>query len=289
MIEVEERYRLDVREVSGLGWRRHPRRGVPELLAVSDAQDTLVRARRRGGRLEVTRREVRGLPRHLRSRHRVEWEAVAGDAAGRVLVVHEAGSGLLVLAPDLSFEQEVALRHDWRADAHHGPESLVLLRSGHVLTAKQEDPVVLVELAPAGSRAAGFGPDRLLGPDEAFAVPEHRAELHQVGVWRLPATAGLASINDLAVDDAGRVLALSSRSRRVARLEAGGPDDAQVRVTASWTLDVGRLLGTEDRRARAEGLLVHPALGSFVAVDTEERDAAGLVRVTGPWTAGAGG
>jgi hypothetical protein len=280
-IHVEDDYRLHLPQVSGLGWRSHPRTGLPQLLAVSDEQDAVVTAGFDAGEIHEGLHEVTGLPRALRSERRAEWEAVAGDAAGRVLIVREAGSELIVLAPDLSFERSISLRHDWRSDTHHGLESLLLLRHGHVLSAKQEDPVVLVEFGPRRDRARGFGPEQLLGDDEPFDVPAAGDRLQQLKVWDVrDAGETPASINDLALD--GRhVMAVSSRSRRVARLGHGGPAEDDVRVTGAWDLADDRLA---DADGRVEGLLIHPRLGSFVSMDTDERRTRNLFRVTAPWS-----
>jgi hypothetical protein len=289
-IEVEQAYRVDLREVSGLGWRRDPATGRPDLLAVGDSNGTLVTARFGGAELRPTYTGVRGLPRHLTPHSGVEWEAVAGDAAGRVLIVRESGSGLVVLAPDLTFEVDVALRHDWSSAEHLGLESLLLLRSGHLLCAKQEHPVVLVEFAPKGHRAHGFGPEQLLGLEESFDVPDTGSALRQVAVWELGSDVeGLASINDLAVDGDGKLMAVSSRSERVARLEPAGPGADRVEASASWALAVTQLDRREGPRPRTEGLLIHPQLGSFVSVDTHDQRADNLYRITPPWAPPAAG
>jgi hypothetical protein len=286
-IQVTQKFWLNISEVSGLGWRLHPRTGLPDLLAVSDAEDTLLTAAFDGGGIQGAYNKVSNLPHGLRSERRAEWEAVAGDAAGRVLIVHETGSGLVVLAPDLSFERRVTLKHDWSSSTHYGLESLLLLRHGHLLSAKQENPVVLLEFAPKGERARGFGPDQLLGDHESFDLSNTDRELHQVKVWNLAgATEDPASINDLALDQNRNVMAISSKSRRVVRLEHAGPADDHVGMHAYWDFGIEDLGETEDVHAGAEGLLIHPQLGSFISIDTQKRDIPNLFRVTAPWGQG---
>src|SRR4051812_45193068 len=127
-IQVTQKFWLNISEVSGLGWRLHPRTGLPDLLAVSDAEDTLLTAAFNGGGIQGAYNKVSNLPHGLRSERRAEWEAVAGDAAGRVLIVHETGSGLVVLAPDLSFERRGAVESDWGASGPHRGGAPLLLR-----------------------------------------------------------------------------------------------------------------------------------------------------------------
>lgn len=141
-------WNLGVREVSGLGLRQDPESGVDEVIAVSDRTTTVVRLGpdatgrlrpdRRGHRAAVHQR-VRRLPDDLDgSAGGSQWEGVAGDADGRVIVLCERTSELLVLSPELEFERRIALRHDWERDGRTGLEAMLLLRDGHVLAANSE-------------------------------------------------------------------------------------------------------------------------------------------------------
>ena len=139
----------------------------------------------------------------------------------------------------------------------------------------------------AGDKARGFGPDQLLGDHESFDLSNTDRELHQVKVWNLDgATEDLASINDLALDQNRNVMAISSKSRRVVRLEHAAPADDAVGMHAYWDFATEDLGETGDVHAGAEGLLIHPQLGSFISIDTQKRDIPNLFRVTAPWGQG---
>src|SRR4051794_41835867 len=92
-IQVTQKFWLNISEVSGLGWRLHPRTGLPDLLAVSDAEDTLLTAAFNGGGIQRAYNKGSKLPHGLRAERPAEREAGAGDAGGRGLVGSGAGSG----------------------------------------------------------------------------------------------------------------------------------------------------------------------------------------------------
>jgi hypothetical protein len=95
--------------VSGLGERRDPDTGRTKLLAVSDRTPLVVRvtavaeppfSATAPPELRSSLHEIIGLPPSLAHSQHAEFESVAGDATGRVFIVCESSSQLLVLAAD---------------------------------------------------------------------------------------------------------------------------------------------------------------------------------------------
>lgn len=270
-------FKLPIREASGLGLRHCPPSGVPQLLAIGDEEFSVATATPVNNRFAVDLHPVTGLPDKLKtSKQGSQWEAIDGDGSGRIVILSEAGSLLLMLSPDLSFERSVSLEHQWSFDDDAGLESILLLRHGHVLAAKQRKPLVLIEFAPRGEPARGFKAPQLPGPDEAFELPPGCHTLHAVHSWNV-GDHDLESINDFALGSTGHLLALSSRSRQVARLDY--PSEGHKRVTVREIRDLPRD-ALAAKHARAEGLVVHPTLGAYIAVDTEEEDANNVFDVT---------
>ena len=148
-------WNLGVREVSGLGLRRDPGSGTSELVAVSDRSRYVVRlpvdgtGRLPDGRHAAWQQRVHRLPADLdRPGAGSQWEGVAGDGAGRLVILCERTSELLVVGADFRFERRIALRHEWLDDGRAGLEAVLPLRRGHVLAAKQRDPLRLIEFGP---------------------------------------------------------------------------------------------------------------------------------------------
>jgi hypothetical protein len=276
-VRVRDRYRLPLREVSGLGSRRPPDSDIDELLAIGDDQSAVAVARLSDGTLEIDHRplSVHGLPLHGGPS---QWEAVAGDATGRVLVIREKGSRLLVFSANLSLEADLPLTHPWAGDDRWGLESLLLMQHGHFLSAKQKKPVRLIEFAPRDEAPLGLAADKFLTPDEAFDISADRDQYVSVREWQLDNDDDLASINDLA-HDGRKLLALSATARQVVQLEQS-PERALVAVRRRWSLR-RELRGGAD--ARIEGLLAHPHLGAYVAVDTHAQHAENLLQIVDGW------
>src|SRR5687768_3907020 len=88
-----------------------------------------------------------------------EFEGVAGDTSGRLFVLREGPSVILVLDPEGGIVQTVELRvpddlpelaAEWNdpEKANFRGEGILLLRNGHMLVAKQRKSTWLIELGP---------------------------------------------------------------------------------------------------------------------------------------------
>ena len=144
-----------------------------------------------------------------------------------------------------------------------------MLRGGRLLVVKQRDPVQFIEFGPVSAVAHGFGPETYLRTDERFdSQPGPDADLVVLGSWHHPDSAdGFEGVNDMAVGDDERLYILSSRSRRIGRLERQvHPGERSVRVSDEWKLPEG-LPGGED--GRPEGLALLPGLVPLVSIDTK--------------------
>lgn len=250
-LEIARSAAIPLGEVSGLGVRT--RGGAREYLAVGDREAALVTFDVSDGG------KVRGVARHdlspLFPRGAPQWEAVAGDGAGRVFVLAEAAGTLSVLSPDLSRVEHtitlvvgapgdapelVDLARAWETDENSRGEGVVLLDNGHVLVAKEKSPAAIVELAPPGEAAAGYRPGMAVGADRAFPLPRgERSELVAVHRWLLDreGEAIAEDVSELAVDAEGRLLALTDQGRALLRLEKDfAPRSQRVDVKAAYRL-----------------------------------------------------
>jgi hypothetical protein len=264
-VEILAAWNLGVREISGLGSRRNPGIRCSELLAVSDEMAGIVTGTPvTGGALTLMSHPVQGLPDDLAAPHDgSQWEGIAGDATGRMFVLREESSELLVIHPDFRFQRRVRLRHDWELDRGEGLESLLLLRSGHVLSVRQRRPVTFLEFGPRNSEPLGVSGTTCLHPDDAFQVDPGLRELACVATWTVDEDE-IESINDLALDE-GVLLGISSKSRCVASVGRLHVRRRRTHVVDRWSLPKGIVKG---RDAKGEGLLADARLGTFIGVDS---------------------
>lgn len=267
-IGVESRNTLPIAEASGLGRRRVS--GKTSYLAVSDSSPVLVTfdVGPRGGISAVEKHDLGSLV----GRGAQQWEAVAGDAAGNVFLLAEATDRITVIDSALrsvkhTFEISVPGSHPlgsaWKRDANSRGEGMVLLSNGHVLVAKEKDPVAILELAPAGSEAEGYSADLALG-DRTFPLPRgSTSKLVPVHHWLLKdSQVRLASdVSELAVDVDGRLLLLSDQDRAVVRIERGlRADEDKADIKA-----VFKLPGAVDK---PEGLVLADGI-PIIAIDAK--------------------
>jgi hypothetical protein len=212
------------------------------------------------------------------------FEGVACDGAGRVLLLQEGPSRVLVLSAGLARVEAVVelavapgqpgFGREWADDDNARGEGLLLLAGGHLLVAKQKAPVCLIEFGPPGDGPLGVGPQTLLAPGAELDLPGSpggaTVDYGVLGWWVLSGRrAGrVESANDLAVDGEGRVLLVSSRSRRIARIAGPlGPGAHEAGIDDDW-----RLPDLPGRgRPRPEALCILPE-AVLVGLDSRDED-----------------
>jgi hypothetical protein len=261
-------WNLLIDEVSGLGRRRDPASGRSELLAVGDRGSIVATITADGsGHLPVdgdhrhvaVRHSVRGIPGDLTGARQSDWEGVAGDAAGRVFILRESDSRVLIVSPTFEFEGSVSL--DWDPRDGTSLESLLLLANGHFLSATQETPLRILEFAAPGAGPADIGRWTALPADRPMPLPRER-EVHCAAVWSV-STDRVKSANDLALFGQ-HLFAISSRSRSIARFRLPPQGVHALELDAEWPLPDHIADGRDDK---AEGLLVDAGFGVLVGVD----------------------
>jgi uncharacterized protein YjiK len=194
------------------------------------------------------------------------FEGVAVDADGVIVIVAEHPPSLLVFRPDppaglrrvgLSVDSARALTglrfKDLRA------EGLVLLREGHVLVASEKDPPGLLEFGPPEEPPLGMKAQTWLPATESFACPTGDGQYHALAWW--PLANGLAGISDLAVH-AGRLYALSDEDAAIGLVADGPYRQFQPLVTDTWRLQVA-----DDELTSPEGMAFLPDGSYFVVYD----------------------
>lgn len=261
--EVEATVDLEVVEASGLGLRAVD--GQVQLLAVGDDSADLAVADDADAFATIDLSDVV---------EGSQWEAVAGDDGGTVVILRESPPALLVLDAELELVAEVALDAsnepglDWDDDSNALAEGLVLLANGHVLVAKESDPPALVELGPAGDVASGFS-----AGDAASAFPMPSASTFEaLHVWPLSSSAEsfAPDVSDLAVSPAGDLYLLTDEGRGIGRVEANlGADEDHAKLTKSWKLP--------KKVKKPEGLVFLPDGTAVVAIDSSSANKNGFV------------
>lgn len=282
-LAIRASWRVGLDEVSALAFRPGGAGGPSELLGVSDKSFSLFIGSTQPPGIARLSPDISSAIRDwaLDPLGGSQWEGLATDEGGRVLVLQEhAGSNadpshvfgfgpeldqlLLVIELVVDERRGSRWRESWREDKNARGEALVLLRDGHLLVAKQKDPVRLIEFGPRGTEAGGIGPSRLLPREEPFSWPTERvAEYEALASWGVSGddVEVLESVNDLAVHD-GELFAISRNSRIVVRLEPAPTEDC-VKVEHRWRVP--------DDVRNPEGLVL-PDAGLWIVADDVGRE-----------------
>jgi hypothetical protein len=270
---------LPIREISALGVRRDDS-GELQLLAVGDEDFAVITAQcSEDGQPKATRREELFLPligTGVDLRAGSGFEGVTADGQRRVFVLQEEKSRLLVFSHDfgrllqvlaLDVPPDSPLAADWSKDPNDRAEGLLLLREGHVLVAKQKNPVALVEFGPADAEALGVSPETVLPDTEPFALPDTEdGRLVALESWSLDKAAEklLPTLNDMALGADGRVYVISAKAQTIARLEKRLRPGERATFRHSWKI-AGEL--PEGDEARPEGLVMIGGSTPVIGID----------------------
>lgn len=166
-LSVIESYTLPLSEISGLAWRVEPKTKKRQLIVVGDRSHTLLLvdwdARKKGLKYEEVNLDKISKSIAI---EQSEWESVFCDETGRVFIVQEHPSQILVVSADLKrIETVISLKSaqnsdvDWEADVNSKGEGLLPLKNGHILVVKEKLPLSIVEFAPQGNKAQGYTKD----------------------------------------------------------------------------------------------------------------------------------
>src|SRR6516165_9631525 len=147
---------VPLREVSGICSRRS-RSGRMFLLAVGDRVAKIAwfsPPRRDRGRIDWRTRNIAKLSGSMLPKQDSQIEAVCADGLGRVLLLQEtppraelidAKTSKVVASIDLAVEGRGEIARAWSDPKGSHGEGMVLLRSGHLLVAKEKQPAAFIE------------------------------------------------------------------------------------------------------------------------------------------------
>lgn len=200
-------------------------------------------------------------------------EAVCADGAGRVLLLQESPPRTELIDPTarrvvasiaLEIPGDDAIARSWAdPDGSHG-EGAVFLPDGHLLVAKEKDPLALIEFGPPGARPIGFARGGALSPGEAWSIAPGDHRYVPLALWQPDKALRKAceDFSDLEVGPDGHLYLLSDKSGSIARLSDLPVPGGTVSAVATWRL--GKL------RGKPEGLAFTPNGRAMVGLDTRK-------------------
>lgn len=260
---IEMVHRLNLKEVSGLVTVPEVDGPAANIYAIGDRTKHLVRLTFSHWSAEplIVKRDLQ----EIFGSGPSQWEGVAADAAGNVVIMRENPSQLYVMRENGQVIQRLidldtsTLTED--DDDNSMGEGLALLRNGHVIYLKEKDPPLLIEYGPEGEAPVGITPETLLKVGDAWpSAAGPGTTFVPLKIWPFGdnTQAVLEDFSDLTVTEDGSVYVLSDESRRIALLEREIlPTDNKAKIKIYW--DLPRAID------KPEGMAFigeHPVIGS---------------------------
>jgi hypothetical protein len=265
-LKEENRFALEVDELSGLALVSGQGGAGTELVAVGDRPYELVTAAFGAGLDSFQSRTFDMKPLVDVRDGGSEWEAVVRDGGGRTFVLSEGQGLIYVFRGDL---QQVVQRIELDYGSLAGPknpgnsrgEGMVLLANGHILAVMEKNPPRLAEFGPAGAEPMGYVPGAALAAGQVFPLAQARhvefVVLKEWG-WATETAELFTDVSELVVGPDDFLYILSAETGRLGRLEGKlRPDEANAKVKVCWRLPSGI--------KNAEGLVFfgrHPVVGN---------------------------
>lgn len=222
-LSVVESHTLPIVEISGLAWRVDPKTKKRQLVIVSDREHKIFLAdwdKRKTGFdlkeididvLEKTvspKRETQSTPPPKKAPPKSaagktpakpevaqsEWESVFSDESGRIFIVKEHPTQVVVLNPELNaIETTIEMKvtsggsasATWDDDANSKGEGLLPLKNGHMLVVKEKTPLSIIEFGPVGQAASGYEKELAIEGKGLFPLDKLKgAGLTAVASWQ---------------------------------------------------------------------------------------------------------
>lgn len=202
-----------------------------------------------------------------------QWEGIGRDGRNHWVILREQPPALIMIdekgesvkgAVALNFETLSKLRPGQSFGADALGEGLVLLKNGHVLVAKENDPPVLIEFGPAGDAPFGLNSLSLLGSTDPFALggAGEVTKYEPLQIWDVNIGNG-CDLSELAIAANQSLYGMSDTCRRIYALKFPEAGEKSIKILESWGLGEGM--------KNPEGLVVL-AEGFWVGTDKPEGD-----------------
>lgn len=173
-----------------------------------------------------------GIPKcaHLKKMITTDWEAIAFDFQKNFLLLQEfsksvfafdhSGNKLIskINLNDQSVRQGETISNIMKTQDKSSYEGMVLLRDGHIIVSKEENPRLIIEFGPEGSKPLGSTKSSILG-QESFQMTEGVTNLSPLAVWTWPPGNSDCDTSDLSVTQDGQLFALSETCRSISAIQ----------------------------------------------------------------------
>lgn len=159
-----------------------------------------------------------------------QWESIATDAQGNLIVLKEQPANVMVLSKDLKrlkstimldfsklYSEAAKNKKLKKLFFPHLGEGIVLLKNGHLLVAKENYPASIVEFGPEGNKSLGISSNSILDANENFKLSAEKMHYIPLKTWRVD-LGNKCDLSEIAVNKNNELFALSQNCRKISKL-----------------------------------------------------------------------
>ena len=229
-LKVLESYSLPIREISGMSWRVDPKSSKKQIAIIGDHDNYvyLLDWENRKNGLDLKKIDLQKLS---REKLKAGWESIASDATGRLFLLQEEPSRIIVLNKELNkiiYNIELVITDrlkdslQWGVKKNSAAEGITLLKNGHILITKEKKPFRLVEFAHKHDQALGYNKNLSLENGGVFPLNSEKNELqfYSKYFWKLKGDDEdkLKDVSGINIDNNNELYLLSDKSHVISHL-----------------------------------------------------------------------
>lgn len=284
-LAILESYTIPATEVSGLAWRLNPKTKHRELIVVSDNSHTLIIIDWEERKKSFAPKKFDIKPLEGPASTDSGWESVFSDESGRIFIIQEDPSQILVVSSDLkSIEKKITLippsakgeAEQWASEPNSRGEGLLPLKNGNIIVVKEKKPLRLIEFAKKGGKASGYDKSVSIEFRGTFPIPtESNIEFSPVFTWKFDEEGErlMEDASGLNVDADGKLYLLGDNRGWIASI---GKD---LKVSKSL-LNISKIWLLPSVVVKPEGMVVDQKRRPVIAIDSKRTDKPNLFVLT---------
>ena len=276
-LRVLESYSLPIREISGMSWRVDPKNSKKQIAIIGDHDNYvyLLDWESRKDGLDLKKIDLQKL-----SSEKLEggWESIASDATGRLFLLQEEPSRIIVLNKELNkiiHNIELVITDhlkdslQWGVKKNSAAEGITLLKNGHILITKEKKPFRLVEFTNRKNQALGYNKKLSLENKGVFPLSSKskKLKLYSNYFWKLKLDdeEKLKDVSGINIDNNNEVYLLSDKSHVISHLGDTLSVDKD-------TLELKKVYALPDEFDKAEGMVIDLKKRAIIGVDKKATD-----------------
>ena len=267
-LNLLESYSLPIREISGMCWMGNPDNSKKQIALIGDHDNFvyLLDWENRSRGLNLKKVDLQKLTDEVLDGG---WESIASDDTGRLFILQEEPSRIIVLNKELNKITHNIELVRWGDKKNSAAEGITLLKNGHILITKEKKPLRLVEFSSRGDRALGYNKNLSLENSGSFPLNSKKKKLqfYSKHYWQLKKSDKdkLRDVSGINIDNNNELYLLSDKNHVIAHLG----NDLSIK---SHSLELKKIFALPSEFDKVEGMVIDSKKRAIIAIDKKDTD-----------------